>query len=100
MKTVESCASNFDGEFIVNVPKGSYTIVVWYLGYLSDTIAETHYDADTMLAPIRLVVNSDIKLEAIEVEEHNMVGVIDEEYFQANPAWQKFEKEGVKVIVR
>ena len=100
MKTVESCVSNFDGEFIVNVPKGSYTIVVWYLGYLSDTIAETHYDADTMLAPIRLVVNPDIKLEAIEVEEHNMVGVIDEEYFQANPAWQKFEKEGVKVIVR
>lgn len=99
-KTVETCVTDFDGVFMVKVPKGSYTIVISYFGYLSDTIAETHYDADTMLAPIRLVVNPDIKLEAIEVEEHNMVGVIDEEYFQANPAWQKFEKEGVKVIVR
>ena len=100
MKTVESCVSNFDGEFIVNVPKGSYTIVISYFGYLSDTIAETHYDADTMLAPIRLVVNPDIKMETIEIEEPMMTGVIDEEYFQANPAWQRFEKDGIKVIVR
>jgi hypothetical protein len=100
MKTVEVCESNFDGEFIVNVPKGSYTIVVSYFGYLSDTIAETHYDADTILAPIRLVVNPDIKMETIEIEEPMMTGVIDEEYFQANPAWQRFEKDGIKVKVR
>ena len=99
MKTVARCASNFDGEFMVTIPKGSYTIVVSSVGYLNDTIAETYYDADTMLAPIRLVANPDIKLETIEVNEQ-MIGIIDEEYFQANPAWQKFEKDGVKVIVR
>ena len=27
-------------------------------------------------------------------------GVLDEELFEANPSWQKFEREGVKVIVR
>ena len=99
MKTVERCASNFDGEFIVKVPKGSYTIVVSYLGYFSDTIAETHYDADTILAPIRLVVNPNSKLETIEIEAR-MIGMIDEECFQANPAWQRFEKDGIKVKVR
>ena len=99
-KTVETCVTDFDGVFMVKVPKGSYTIVISYFGYLSDTIAETHYDADTILAPIRLVVNPDIKMETIEIEEPTMTGIIDEEYFQANPAWQRFEKDGIKVKVR
>ena len=99
-KTVETCETDFDGVFMVKVPKGSYTIVISYFGYLSDTIAETHYDADTILAPIRLVVNPDIKMETIEIEEPMMTGIIDEEYFQANPAWQRFEKDGIKVKVR
>jgi hypothetical protein len=39
-------------------------------------------------------------METIEIEEPTMTGIIDEEYFQANPAWQRFEKDGIKVKVR
>ena len=106
MKTVVVGATDFDGVFRVKVPQGNYTIRVDSFGYLYDTITKTHYDADTALLPIRLVVNPDINWETIEVElrmpgiEERMMGIIDDEMFEANPAWQQFEKDGIQVKVR
>ena len=99
MKTVEVGATDFDGVFRIKVPQGNYTIKVASFGYLYDTITETHYYADTVLLPIRLVVNPDINWETIEVEER-MMGIIDDEMFEANPAWQQFNKDGIQVKVR
>ncbi len=97
--TKATAKTNFDGEFDINLPKGDYSIEVQFVGYLKYTLNEAHYDSDTTILPIRLVVNPDIKLETIDIKE-TMIGAFDDEMFEANPSWQKFEKDGVKVIVR
>ena len=97
-KTVATGVTDFNGEFRIKVPQGNYSIEIAYYINQWDTIAETHYTADTILAPIRFVYDP-TKWESIEIEDQ-MIGVLDEELFEANPSWQKFEREGVKVIVR
>ena len=98
-KTKATATTNFDGVFDIELPKGDYSIEMRSVGYLSYTIDKAHYDSDTTILPIRLVVNPDIKLESIEINAQ-MIGILDPEQFEANPSWQKFEKNGVQVIVR
>jgi hypothetical protein len=97
-KTVATGVTDFDGMFRIKVPQGNYSIEYACYANQWDTIAETHYTADTILAPIRFVYDP-TKWESIEIKDQ-MIGVLDEELFEANPSWQKFEREGVKVIVR
>ena len=97
-KIVATGVTDFDGEFRIKVPQGNYSIEFAIYANRWDTIAETHYTADTILAPIKFV-DDPTKWESIEIEDQ-MIGVLDEELFEANPSWQKFEREGVKVIVR
>ena len=97
-KTVATGMTGFDGVFQIKVPRGNYSLEITYNTIRIDTIAETHYTADTILAPIRFVYDP-TESEAIEIN-HQMIGILDEELFEANPSWQKFEKDGVKVIVR
>ena len=97
-KTVATGVTDFDGVFQIKVPQGNYSLEITYNAIQSDTIAETHYTADTILAPIRFVYDP-TESEAIEIN-HQMIGILDKELFEANPSWQKLEKDGVKVIVR
>lgn len=90
--------TDFDGVFRINVPQGKYSIEIAYNATRRDTIAETHYTADTILAPIRFVYDP-TEWETIEIEQ-TMIGILNEELFEANPSWQKFEKDGIKVKVR
>lgn len=95
MKTVATGVTNFDGEFIIKVPQDTYIIEIACFGYLRDTIAETRYNADTMLAPIRLVADPNNNWESIEIDEH-CVPIWDGEFFETN----KFKKDGIQVKVR
>ena len=98
-KTKVTATTNWEGVFDITLPKGDYSIEVRLVGYLSYSLDEAHYDSDTTILPIRLVVNPDINLETIEINTQ-IIGILDPEMFEANPSWQKFEKDGVQVIVR
>ena len=90
--------TDFDGMYTIKpVPFGDYTLVFRYVGYRPFEQGITVSKTGFTVMDVGLVASHD--LETIEVKSQ-MIGVLDEELFEANPSWQKFEKDGVKVIVR
>ena len=88
-------ATDFDGNYVMKVAKGSYSIMVACIGYAKYVVSEAKYDDDCTLPPIELVPTATL-LGMMEIKEDPHTVIEIDPY---GPS-QQLEKDGVKVIVR
>ena len=93
--TVRAGHTDFDGNFSVGVPKGTYTITFNYVGYFKYVMPKDSYTENRTLPVIKLE-NAAEPMEDVIIEEGS-IPIIE---IGPDGASQYLEKDGVKVIVR
>ena len=94
-EVIAGCATNFDGEFVFEMPRGKYLLIAMEIGF-EKYEKELNITEDLDVGIVNLVP-TDKKLDVIHVKSKRM-GLIKK--IDANPPDAEYEVNGVKVIVR
>lgn len=92
-KTVGGATTDFDGIFIIDLPKGRYDFDINSFGYVGYTMNDVRVPQDLPLKPIELKYGA-VLLGEIEIIEGNLEPMIEPD---AGGATQNMEIQGVQV---
>ena len=97
-KMIAGCATNLNGEFVLEIPRGQYNMIVSAIGFKKYE-KKLNITEDLDVGIVQLVPTVK-KLDAVIIKSERMVGLIDKKEADANPPDADYEVNGVKVIVR
>lgn len=92
-KMVGGATTDFDGIFIIDLPKGRYDFDISSVGYVRYTLNDVRVPQDLPLKPIELKSGT-VVMGDIEIIEENLVPLFE---YDAGGATQKMEIQGVQV---
>ncbi len=97
-KMIAGCATNLNGEFVLEIPRGQYNMIVSAIGFKKYE-KKLNITEDLDVGIVQLVPTGK-KLDAVIIKSERMVGLIEKKESDANPPDAEYEVNGVKVIVK
>ena len=97
-KMIAGCATNLNGEFVLEIPRGKYIMIVSAIGF--EKYEKKMNITDDLDVGIVQFVSKAKNLDADIIKTYSLKGLVGTKKADANPPDAEYEVNGVKVIVR